>query len=237
MLAAVLLSVLGVSDDDIAADYALSRAAMRELAEWVRAERPESYETMAAQPPAFLDAPPLAMRRFLARARSEYGSLTDYVRGAGLTGQAVDAMRSTLLGVAARAPVTRQAVVGGHRLPRTRSGAALRPRRRACRPWPPGWRDRRPPAPGRPSPPRRAARSSCEAAARCRAPLRCSGRAAHRCGCRSSGRWNSPSKMSGLSPVSSVFSFSFSIFFRSERSEVTNAIDFRSSESSLQRTS
>ena len=63
VLAAVLLSVLGVSDDDIAADYALSRAAMRELAEWVRTERPESYETMSAQPPAFLDAPPLAMQQ------------------------------------------------------------------------------------------------------------------------------------------------------------------------------
>ena len=66
MLAAILLSVLGVSDDDIAADYALSRTAMRELAEWVRTERPDSYERMAAEPPAFLDAPPLAMRGFLA---------------------------------------------------------------------------------------------------------------------------------------------------------------------------
>jgi len=97
VLAAVLLSVLGVSDDDIAADYALSRAAMRELAEWVRSERPESYETMSAQPPAFLDAPPLAMQRFLAAARSRYGSLTEYVNGAGLTPAAVDALRGAVL--------------------------------------------------------------------------------------------------------------------------------------------
>ncbi len=97
VLAAILLSVLGVSDDDIAADYALSRAAMRELAEWVRSERPESYEPMAAQPPAFLDAPPLAMRRFLALARSTYGSLTDYVHGVGLAGSQIDTLRTTLL--------------------------------------------------------------------------------------------------------------------------------------------
>jgi protein-tyrosine phosphatase len=97
VLAAILLSILGVSDDDIAADYALSRAAMRELAEWVRAERPESYETMAAQPPAFLDAPPLAMRRFLALARSQYGSLREYAEGAGLESRAVDALQSALL--------------------------------------------------------------------------------------------------------------------------------------------
>jgi protein tyrosine/serine phosphatase len=97
VLAAILLSVLGVSDDDIADDYALSRPAMRELAEWVRTERPESYETMAAQPPAFLDAPPRAMREFLTRARADHGSLTDYVRGAGLTATDVNALRSALL--------------------------------------------------------------------------------------------------------------------------------------------
>ena len=97
VLAAVLLSVLGVSNDDIAADYALSRSAMRELAEWVRIERPESYETMSAQPPAFLDAPPLAMQQFLVRARAQYGSLTDYVNGAGLADGAVEALRDVLL--------------------------------------------------------------------------------------------------------------------------------------------
>lgn len=97
VLAAILLSVLGVSDDDIASDYALSRAAMRELAEWVRTERPESYETMAAQPPAFLDAPPLAMRRFLALARSQYGSLTEYVAGSGVGTDAIESLRATLL--------------------------------------------------------------------------------------------------------------------------------------------
>jgi protein tyrosine/serine phosphatase len=98
VLAAILLSVLGVSDDDIASDYALSRAAMRELAEWVRTERPESYETMAAQPPAFLDAPPLAMRRFLALARSEYGSLTEYVGASGVSSDVIDSLRTALLG-------------------------------------------------------------------------------------------------------------------------------------------
>jgi protein-tyrosine phosphatase len=97
VLAAILLSVLGVRDDDIAADYALSRDAMRELAEWVRTDRPESYEMMASQPPAFLDAPPLAMRGFLAGARSQHGSLTDYVRGIGFADRDVDALRSALL--------------------------------------------------------------------------------------------------------------------------------------------
>ena len=102
VLAAMLLSLLGVSDDDIAADYALSRAAMRELTEWVRTEHPESYERMSAQPPAFLDAPPLAMQRFLALARVQYGSLTDYVTSIGVDASVVDALRSTLLADEAR---------------------------------------------------------------------------------------------------------------------------------------
>ena len=97
VLAAVLLSAVGVSDDDVAADYALSRAAMREMAEWVRTERPESYETMSAQPPAFLDAPPLAMQRFLALARVEYGSLAEYVVASGLPARQLDALRAELL--------------------------------------------------------------------------------------------------------------------------------------------
>ena len=97
VLAAVLLSVLGVSDDDIAADYALSRAPMREMSEWVRTERPESHEAMSARPPAFLDAPPLAMRRFLALALTTYGSLTDYVIASGLGADEVAALQTTLL--------------------------------------------------------------------------------------------------------------------------------------------
>jgi protein-tyrosine phosphatase len=97
VLAAILLSILGVSDTDIAADYALSRPAMHELAEWVRAERPEAYETMAAQPPAFLDAPPLAMRLFLDLARAERGPLAGYLVSVGLDADAPEALRAALL--------------------------------------------------------------------------------------------------------------------------------------------
>ena len=97
VLAAILLSLLGVADTDIAADYALSRPAMQELAEWVRAERPDAYESMAAQPPAFLDAPPLAMRLFLDLARAEYGPLSGHLVAAGLAADAVDALRAALL--------------------------------------------------------------------------------------------------------------------------------------------
>jgi protein-tyrosine phosphatase len=97
VLAAILLSVLGVSDADITDDYALSRPAMRELAAWVRAERPEAYEAMAAQPPAFLDAPPLAMRLFLDVVRAERGPLADHLVSVGLAPAAVGALRTQLL--------------------------------------------------------------------------------------------------------------------------------------------
>ena len=97
VLAAILLNILGVSDIDIAADYALSRPAMHELAEWVRAERPDAYESMAAPPPAFLDAPPLAMRLFLDLARTEHGSLAGYLVSMGLDAGAPEALRRELL--------------------------------------------------------------------------------------------------------------------------------------------
>ena len=195
VLAAILLSVLGVSDDDIAADYALSRAAMRELAEWVRTERPESYETMASQPPAFLDAPPLAMRRFLAGARAQYGSLTDYVRrhpgsrSDGCRLAAIDAARLSSEPRRSRRSSRRGlATVGGHRL-RAHDLAQLvdraaqrvdlglqrseRLRRRGCGADLLGGDE--------------LLVATAQAGGRCRAPRRCSGRAARRCGCRSSG--------------------------------------------------
>lgn len=97
VLAAILLSLLGVSDTDIASDYALSKPAMHELAEWVRAERPDAYESMAAQPAAFLDAPPVAMLLFLDLARAEHGSMADYLVSAGLAPDAIEALCATLL--------------------------------------------------------------------------------------------------------------------------------------------
>jgi protein tyrosine/serine phosphatase len=97
VVAAILLSVLGVSDDDIADDYSLSRLGMPRFKEWVIATYPETADAMTSQPPAFLAAPAEAMHLFLERVRAEYGSMHDYVADLGVTDETLDVVRANLL--------------------------------------------------------------------------------------------------------------------------------------------
>lgn len=97
VVAAVLLSVLGVSDDDIATDYSLSRLGMPRFKEWVIATYPEAADAMSDQPAAFLAAPAEAMHLFLERLRGEFGSMHDYVTGLGVTDETLDAVKENLL--------------------------------------------------------------------------------------------------------------------------------------------
>ena len=97
VLAAMVLSLLGVSDEVIVADYALSGAAMTTLVERLRRERPEALSTMNEQPSAYLAAPPEAMTMFLAHVGREYGSMSGYVRSIGVDADVVDALGENLL--------------------------------------------------------------------------------------------------------------------------------------------
>jgi protein tyrosine/serine phosphatase len=97
VVAAVVLSLLGVSDDDIAADYSLSRLGMPRFKEWVIATYPEAADAMTDQPAAFLAAPAEAMHLFLERLRAEFGSMHDYVAGLGVTDATLDAVKENLL--------------------------------------------------------------------------------------------------------------------------------------------
>jgi protein-tyrosine phosphatase len=97
MLAAVVLSILGVSDDDIAADYGLSREGMTRMVAWIRANRPQGAEEMQNQPAAFLGAPPQAMRLVLETVRLEHGSVEGYVAGLGVGDDVITRVRANLL--------------------------------------------------------------------------------------------------------------------------------------------
>jgi protein tyrosine/serine phosphatase len=97
VVAAIVLSVLGVSDDDIATDYSLSRLGMPRFKEWIIATYPEAADAMSDQPAAFLAAPVEAMHLFLERVRSGYGSMHDYVADLGVTDETLDAVRANLL--------------------------------------------------------------------------------------------------------------------------------------------
>ena len=86
VLAALTLSLLGVDDDTIAADYALTEAAYA-------ARRSH----LSKEPSRLPVSPPEAMRRFLTGLRAEHGSVEAYVKSIGVTADHVAALRAHLL--------------------------------------------------------------------------------------------------------------------------------------------
>lgn len=97
VIAALLLALLGVPDDDIADDYTTSAAAMDKLVEWVRTQRPEAADAMAKQPAVFLSCPPEAMHVFLARVRARWGSVERYLDSIGVDATTRDSVRAAFL--------------------------------------------------------------------------------------------------------------------------------------------
>lgn len=97
VIAALLLSSLGVPDDDIAEDYTTSAAAMDKLVEWIRAQRPEAADAMAKQPAVFLSCPPEAMHVFLARLRERWGSVRAYLASIGVESSTLESVRAAFL--------------------------------------------------------------------------------------------------------------------------------------------
>jgi hypothetical protein len=95
VLAAVILSLLGVSDADVAEDYGLSADAMARRALWQRS-RPE-LAPPAGQPEAFQACPPEVMLTFLQRVRSRFGSVEEYVVDAGVPQVTIERLRDVLL--------------------------------------------------------------------------------------------------------------------------------------------
>jgi hypothetical protein len=93
VVCALTLALLGVADEEIAEDYALSTAASAAFTEWLRANHPNLPDL----PPPFLASPAGAMRRFLADLRTEYRSIEAYAAHTGLTPAQVEAMRAHLL--------------------------------------------------------------------------------------------------------------------------------------------
>jgi protein tyrosine/serine phosphatase len=83
--AAVLLGLLGVPADVIAADYAHSSLAMADLTAWIRAKQPASADTMSDQPAAFLSCPVEAMAGFLDQLDGKFGSVDGYAEAIGIT--------------------------------------------------------------------------------------------------------------------------------------------------------
>jgi protein-tyrosine phosphatase len=96
MLAAVLLSLLGVAEKDIIEDYALSEPYMDELLARLK-NNPQKNDPPLDIPEYFWKASPESMKLFLSTLRKEYGSIQGYLESAGGDSSLGERLKSALL--------------------------------------------------------------------------------------------------------------------------------------------
>jgi protein-tyrosine phosphatase len=96
VLAALILAFLGVPDETIVDDYALSAAAMEQLLDRLTAEYPDSVEEVLRYAPSILHVMPETMVEFLATMRSEFGGFDALERSLGVD-RAMDRLRASVL--------------------------------------------------------------------------------------------------------------------------------------------
>jgi protein tyrosine/serine phosphatase len=93
VVCALTLSLLGVGDADIAADYALSTDASERFRIWVNKHLPRQVPI----PRPYYSSPAEAMILFLTDLRRQHGSVERYLLAAGLTEPQITALRNHLL--------------------------------------------------------------------------------------------------------------------------------------------
>lgn len=96
VVSAVLLSLLGVREEVIVADYTATRENLDAIIERLLAS--EGYQAiLAALPPETMHAEPGTMITFLERVRARYGSMRGYARAIGVSEAAIDRLTSRLI--------------------------------------------------------------------------------------------------------------------------------------------
>ncbi len=96
VLSAVVLSLLGVDEPTVVADYALSGAAMLRLRAKLIAKYPEGRETLENIDEVF-SADPAQMEQLLDHVQEQYGSVGAYIEGLGAGPGLVQSLRAALL--------------------------------------------------------------------------------------------------------------------------------------------
>lgn len=94
LVAAFTLHLLGVSDDDVADDYALSDAAAQANFDWYVARDPEHQ---GGRPGRYSITPREIIPVLFESLRAKHGSVREYLRTVGVTDEHVAAMREHLL--------------------------------------------------------------------------------------------------------------------------------------------
>lgn len=96
VVSAILLGLLGVSDEIVVADYAATQENLDAIID--RLMSTEGYQSMlSALPPDTLHAEPETMLKFLERMRGTYGSMAEYARSAGVAQDSLERLRVRLL--------------------------------------------------------------------------------------------------------------------------------------------
>ncbi len=96
VLSALLLAFLGVPDETIVADYALSAEAMVRLLDRLKAEYPEAQDEVERYAPAVLHVVPETMEQFLADMRARYGTYDELAAALEVTAS-VEVLRASVL--------------------------------------------------------------------------------------------------------------------------------------------
>ena len=93
VVCALTLSLLGVSDEDIARDYALTEVAMASLTAYLMETKPDLVQDKYHM----FDCPQDAMLLFLRDLRARHGSVEEYVREIGISAEQLAGLREHLL--------------------------------------------------------------------------------------------------------------------------------------------
>ena len=97
IVAAVLLQAMGVADDVIAKDYAISTGALRRAYEWWREQAPESERPASRLPDWILASQAGTMLRFLGELRARHRSARGLLTDIGVDPPTLDRLAATLL--------------------------------------------------------------------------------------------------------------------------------------------
>jgi protein-tyrosine phosphatase len=97
IVAALVLSCLGVPDESIATDYHLSERALVSTLAWAEANAPEVVDDLTSIPGWALRAPMPVMHAFLDILRERHGSIDGYLTDAGVEHSTLDTLRARLL--------------------------------------------------------------------------------------------------------------------------------------------
>ena len=92
IVAALILEVLGVDGETAAQDYLLTNEIIDRLVERIHKMDPSSSATAES-----IRAQPIAFEKFQTALNSEFGGAEEYLRSHGLSGEALQSLRATLL--------------------------------------------------------------------------------------------------------------------------------------------